>query len=79
MEKNSLTSLQVTALKTAHRQEKYRKHADRIKVILLLNMGLSYEEISNILLINDSTVRKYEKCYLEKGLEGLLEGHYYGR
>jgi transposase len=42
-------------------------------------MGLSYEEISNILLINDSTVRKYEKCYLEKGLEGLLEGHYYGR
>ncbi len=79
MQKNSLTSQQVTDLKNAHRPEKYRKHADRIKVILYLNHGLTYEETAQLLLLNDSTVRRYEKCYLEKGLDGLLEGHYHGR
>jgi transposase len=79
MEKNSLTPTQVAALKTAHHSKKYRKHADRIKVVLFLNEGFSYEETAKLLLLNDSTVRKYEKCYFEKGLDGLLEGHYHGR
>jgi len=79
MEKNSLTSAQVADLKKAHSSEKYRKHADRIKVVLCLNDGLSYEETARVLLLNDSTVRRYERCYQEKGLDGLLEGHYHGR
>jgi len=79
MEKDSLTQSQIAELKNAHRIEKYRRHADRIKMILLLNRGFSYEEIASMLLIDDSTVRRYERCYKEKGIDGLLEGHYFGR
>lgn len=79
MEKNSLPPEQVSILIKAHKSEKYRKHADRIKVILCLDRGLSYEETAQLLLLDDSTIRRYERCYNEKGLDGLLEGHYHGR
>lgn len=79
MEKSSLSPRELADFKHAHRQEKYRKHADRIKALLMLNEGFSYQETSKLLLLDDATVRRYERCYQEKGLEGLLEGHYHGR
>lgn len=79
MEKNTLSRAETAALKHAHRQAKSRKQADRIKTVLCLNEGLSYLEVAKLLLLDDATVRRYERCYKEKGLEGLLEGHYHGR
>ena len=52
---------QKNELKNLHKQECYRRHADRIKVILLLDLGLSYGDIARYLLLDDQTIRNYEK------------------
>jgi hypothetical protein len=41
--KDFLTAQEVKNLKAAHRLEKDRRRADRIKAILLLNEGLFYQ------------------------------------
>lgn len=48
-------------LKKAHIQEYLRHHADRIKAILLLDSGWSYDKVAEALLLDDQTVRNYEK------------------
>lgn len=55
------------------------KDIDRIRVILALGEGFSFETISKILHLDDSTARRYLILYQEKGLSGLLEKHYKGR
>jgi transposase len=67
-----LTDQQRASLITSHRVEKGRRHADRIKTILCLNDGMSYEEIAHVLLLDDSTIRDYERQYRMQGLDGLL-------
>ncbi len=42
----------------SHRAEQVKRHADRIKTILLLDSGMVYEEISKILLLDESTIRR---------------------
>lgn len=69
-QKNELTKL--------HKRECYRRHADRIKVILLLDLGLSYGDIARYLLLDDQTIRNYEKRYLSSGVTGLLCDKYVG-
>ena len=55
------------------------KDIDRIRVILALDDGFSFDNIAKILRMDDSTIRRYLKIYQEKGLSGLLEHHYKGR
>ena len=66
-------------LKEAHGAAQEKRHADKIKTILLLNEGWSYEEIAQALLLDDSTPRRYWKIWERKGLDGLVENHYEGR
>ena len=66
-------------LKEAHRAAQGKRHADKIKTILLLNEGWSYEQISKALLLDDSTPRRYFKIWECQGLDGLVENHYGGR
>src|SRR5438105_7606376 len=73
-----LTKKQVAVLKEAHYASLGRKHADRIKAILLLNDGLAYNQVAKILLIDETTIRRYEHEYKEKGIDGLLEDRYQG-
>lgn len=73
-----LTDGQRASLITAHRAEKVRRHADRIKAILCLDNGMSYAEIARILLLDDSTVRDYERQYRGEGLPALLSDAYRG-
>ena len=54
------------------------KDIDRIRVILSLDDGFSFDNIAKILRMDDSTIRRYLKIYQEKGLKGLLEHHYKG-
>ncbi len=54
------------------------KRADRIKSILLLNKGFSYEEIAEFLLIDDGTVRRWHKIFETEGMKTLLEDNYTG-
>ena len=80
--KNFLNTDQIQELKIAHREAKRRKDiksTDKIKAILLINDGYSYEEISQILLLDDSSIRRYLKIYIKRNLKGLLENNYMGK
>jgi transposase len=65
-------------LREAHRAEGSKRRADRIKTILLLDEGMSYDKISKVLFIDDGTARRYENEYKEGGLDALLEDNYQG-
>ncbi len=76
--KDLLTVQEIDILKEAHRASQSRKAADRIKTILLLNEGFSYGEVAKILLLDDTTIRRYVLTFKDKGIDGLLEDHYMG-
>ena len=73
-----LSDNEVLELKKAHKGSKEKRVADRIKTILLLNSGYSYEEISKILLFDDSTLRSYYELYVSHGIQGLITFNYKG-
>lgn len=75
-EKHFLTNKQDSKLLQAHRQEKEKRIADRIKTILNLNDGYSFGEISIFLLLDDDTLRSYFELYNKDGLEGLQRLNY---
>jgi len=52
--------------------ERYRKNADRIRVILLLDQGEKYSEIRRFYFIDDGTIRNWRKRYIEGGIERLM-------
>jgi transposase len=76
--KDFLSAQEVNQLKATHRREKDRKRADRIKTILALNEGLTYEETAKLLLLDATTIRRYFRDYQETGIEGLLQDRYHG-
>lgn len=76
--KHFLHAQEVKNLKAAHRIEKDRRRADRIKTILALNKGLTYEQIAKLLLIDKTTIKRYEKDFKTSEINGLLEDHYHG-
>ena len=73
-----LTIKQRTELKRLHRQEHGRRFADRIKTIILLDDGFSYSRVAEILLLDDQTIRNYEKIFSDQGTFGLLNTDYKG-
>ena len=76
--KDFLTEEQVKVLRFEHRHLRDKKLADRIKAILALNSGYSYEQIANMLLLDEVTLRRYVQKFQEQGVSGLLECHYHG-
>ena len=76
--KDFLTAREVIILQEAHRSSHFRKSADRIKTILFLNKGFSYEQTAKLLMLDEVTIRRYEKEYQKTGVDGLLEDHYCG-
>ena len=76
---NFLTRNQKDILRARHRHERSKKLCDRIKSILLLNEGWTYEAIANVLLLEEGTIRRYYKTYLEEGRDALLNVNYQGR
>lgn len=66
-------------LKARHRLEREKRKCDRIKAILMLDKGLSYEEIEEHLLLEEDTIKRYYAIYREKGTEELLRMHYEGK
>lgn len=66
-------------IKQLHRNCKQRKHADKLKAILLLDKGHSCVEVGEILLLDDDTIRKYRNSYLNQGATSLLTDDNKGR
>jgi hypothetical protein len=76
--KDFLPTQEVIRLKAAHRLEKDRKRADRIKTIPLLHKGFTYPQIAELLMLDETSIRRYEKEYETTGVAGLLEDRYHG-
>jgi transposase len=76
--KEFLTDEQIRVLRQTHRTLKDKKLADRIKAIMLLNKGLTYAQIAEILMLDEVTLRRYEKQYKANGIDGLLSCQYHG-
>lgn len=76
--KDFLTAREVIILQEAHHSSRLRKSADRIKTILFLNKGFSYGETAKLLMLDEGTIRRYEKDYQKTGVDGLLEDRYLG-
>jgi transposase len=74
---NFLTNAEILDLKTKHKSCD-RKHADRIKAILMLDKGYSYEFIAEVLLMDGTTIRRWESTYHDSGVKGLLSDNYTG-
>lgn len=70
VERNSLTTL--------HRGCQDKSTADRIKAILLVDKGYTYQQIEEILLIDEKTLGRYNKIYQDKGVVGLVSDNYSG-
>ena len=64
-------------MKAFHKTVKYKKIADKVKCIVALAQGFSFEDIDNILLIDDRTARRYFDTYKKEGLEKLCTLKYY--
>lgn len=74
-----LTEEQIGILREAHYSCRLRKSADRIKAVLLLNDGFTYDKVARILMLDDITIRRYEKQFESVGVDGLIECRYVGR
>lgn len=62
-----------------HRLTRDGRLRDRLKSILLLDQGWSYEKIAQALFLDDQTVRNYDQSYRDHKKEGLLNLKYIGR
>jgi transposase len=61
-----LTPEEKQTLRAAHRQEKNRRVADRIKCILLADEGWSYRMIAKALLLDEQTISEHVSEYISK-------------
>lgn len=73
-----LSPQQVSSLRREHKLIGTRRHADRVKAILMLNKGRSFEEIADDLILDDDTVRNWFRIFVTEGLEGLKQDYYQG-
>lgn len=73
-----LTYEQRNEYRILHRKCKDKHFADRIKCILWLDKGYSYSEIAELLMIDETTIRRWYKTFQEKGMNGLLKDDYKG-
>lgn len=80
MEKYELPIEKLQELKVAHKTSKQVSAytAYRIHTIILLGMGMTPAEVSEIILLDEDTVRTYSGKYAAGGLTKLLETSYQG-
>ena len=74
-----LSKSQPNELLSELRLERERRHADRIRLILLIDEGKCYQKIARFLFPDEKTVSNWKKRYDESGLEKLVNDHYMGR
>lgn len=73
-----LTDEQVAVLRTTHKTTKDKRLADRIKAVVMLHHGFTYDQIAQALFLDGVTLRRYIKQFQELGIDGLLECRYTG-
>lgn len=53
--------------------------ARRANALVLLDRGMSCEDVGKVLLMDDDTIRTWHRLFLEDGVDGLAGFHYGGR
>ena len=61
------------------RLEDKARYSDRIKVILLLDDGETYANISKFLFLDEGTIANYRRRYVDGGIEELINDGYNGK
>ena len=61
--KISLTPAEYSTLRTQYKEEKDRKKAERINIILLLHKGYRQKEVADILHLDEDTVTKWKVAF----------------
>ncbi len=74
-----LTEEERMTIRKRHSLERNPHLRDRIKVILALDKGYSYDEVAMIMLLDDTTIRRYEHSYREEGIVTLNYKDYVGK
>ena len=72
MSSGFLTKKDRKSLLDAFNSEAYKKYADRIRVILLLDQGETLKNISKFLFLNEGSVVNYKKRY-KKGVGRIYQ------
>ena len=72
----NLTDEEIKFLKAFYKTVKDRKIADKVKCVVALAQGFSFEDIA-VLLIDKRTARRYFDTYKKEGLEKLCYLKYY--
>ena len=73
-----LTNSQKKHLRRQLSIERDHRYVDRIRIILLLDKGWSYDKIAEAFFIDKKTITNYKKRYLDDGIEGLINDAYVG-
>ncbi len=72
-----LTEQDREELKVIHKSLKDKRKADKIKAILMLDLGYTATEITSNLMIDENTVTRWKKKFLKsKNLEAWLNYNY---
>ena len=74
----TLTQEQIDDLRRAHRACRDKRAADRIKAVYSLGIGFPTEDVVEILMLDEETLRHYVKCYQAGGIEALIKNNYKG-
>lgn len=69
----NLPESKIQELKSRHKKERDKGICDRIKAVLLINDGYSYEDIAKILLLDDFSVRRHIDEFIKS--EKLCNNH----
>ena len=72
----TLSKTEREKLVNLHREMDHKKTADRIKAIILLDLGYERSEIEKILLIDRDTINKQVNKYKSGGVEKLIRDNY---
>lgn len=75
---NFLSKSQRQELYVALKATRDVRFIDRIRTILLLDQGESYEEIAKFLFIDRRTAERYKRAFQKEGLESLISMKYRG-
>jgi transposase len=73
-----LSEKAIKELEILHKNIRDKRIADRIKTIVALAKGYTYQQIEEILLIDERTAKRYKKEYYDNGIDKLLTLSYKG-
>ena len=74
-----LDKVELKNLEDIHKKLSDKKDADKVKSIILLSKGWTYQQIEEVLLLDERTIHRYRNKFIVGGVEELLDNKYKGK